>query len=396
MLQVEFFVIGMLFIILFFCLLLYFNKVIDKEYVFFGIFIVWYMAFYWIDSIISDSNLPFVVLMLFPIFLVFFLFNVIRVRIPVFVNYLNIATLLLCIIQLFWKDIDLRILKLLWKAILCIQIIATFVYCYKIYKSENMPELINALVGLFLLFCLTVGFILHILSLNVFKYGILFFIMIIINGLTRRFARINNELKKFSLMLIKERDAERKRLGKELHDGLGQLLIAIKLNLQMFSEKNKNSFQNIIDEISIAIKELKNICENLKPAMLDKMGLIYAMEYSLDKYGKNFHINFERNINNDEEISSIVKENIFRIFQECLTNAIKYSNATHLNILLKKVKNFVIFNFKDNGVGFEETSYQKGLGLMSIRERVDFLNGEINIVSKPGYGVEIYIKVPLE
>jgi signal transduction histidine kinase len=405
MIYLEFFTFGMLFIILLFCVLLYFNKVIEREYVYFGVLIAWFLLFYCVDSTVfflnnhvktySINKISFFILTFFPIFLVLFIFNVIKHPIPKPIKYLNLSLIFAAVICT-TIPIGFDIFKIIWKLVLFFYIIVCFKFTLKIYKSENMPELINALAGFVFLEIFTVGIIAEKISLKTYKYAIFIFIIFVINGLTRRFARINNELKNFPSKLLTERDNERKRLGKELHDGLGQLLIAIKLTLQIHSRVNKDIFSGLVKEISTAIKELKNICENLKPSVLDKLGLTQAIQYSLDKYGKKFNVNFENNLKKEDIIPPVVKENIYRIFQECLNNVIKHSEASKLEVTLKLYNNSIIFNFKDNGRGFDKREEKSGIGLLSIQERVASLNGDLDIISGLSNGVEINVKIPLK
>ena len=405
MVYLEFFTFGMLFIILLFCILLYFNKVIDREYIYFGLFTAWFLSYYCVDSLTFFHNcnlelckinkISFFILTFFPIFLILFIFNVLKRNIPDIIKYFNIMLIVFSFVFLFFPSYSV-LFKTIWKVITLFYIGICFKFTLNTYRLKKMPELINALIGFAILGLSTIAIIFEKISLKTYKYSILAFIFFIINGLTRRYARINNELKKFPSKLIIARDNERKRLGKELHDGLGQLLIAIKLTLQIHSKLEKNIFSGLIKEISGAIRELKNICENLKPAVFDKLGLVQAIEFSLNKYCKNFEVNFENNIKKEEKIPLLIRENIFRIFQECLNNVIKHSEADRLDISLKLSDNSIIFKFKDNGKGFDDIGHKSGLGFLSMKERVNSLDGFIDIISTKSNGVEIYVKIPLK
>ena len=204
----------------------------------------------------------------------------------------------------------------------------------------------------------------------------------------------------FSKQLIESQEAERKRLASELHDGLGQNLVVIK-NRAMLGikrgddpEKVLKELNNISESATQALDEVREITNNLRPQLLDRLGLTKAINAMLKKVLGVIEINSEidsidKIFNENEEIS------IYRIVQESLNNVIKHSNATIAVVKIKRTENNVLIMIEDNGKGFavENVRSNHGLGLVGLKERSQSLNGEFIIDSKIGAGTKIRVEI---
>ncbi|WP_439129156.1 sensor histidine kinase [Polaribacter sp.] len=198
-------------------------------------------------------------------------------------------------------------------------------------------------------------------------------------------------------MLIEGLESERKRLARELHDGLGPLLTTLKLNIQNKVEngENKETIKNIIDN---TIKEIRQMTNVLMPTSLDKFGigatLINYVQSIQDSIS--FPINFE-NLTKTEN-SNITKEqeiHLFRITQELINNSIKHANATLIKISLTEFDEFLSLFYFDNGIGFNTQKVTTGSGLANIKNRVEICNGILKINSEKGkttFEIEMPIK----
>lgn len=192
-----------------------------------------------------------------------------------------------------------------------------------------------------------------------------------------------NKKKKFAYLLLQSQEDERKRIAKELHDGIGQTLLAIK----------GQTANKLID---LTIEELRNISRNLHPIQLEKLGLKAAIESIIKDASAGSPIYFSSEIDNlDQILSPQIQINIYRIIQECVSNILKHSQATAARVIIKKTSrifNIIIF---DNGIGFNVSANKnrKSLGLSYIKERVDLINGKLHLHSKSGETkIEIEIK----
>jgi signal transduction histidine kinase/streptogramin lyase len=212
----------------------------------------------------------------------------------------------------------------------------------------------------------------------------------------------------FSRLLINSQETERKRIGSELHDSLGQSIIVIRnLCLMMRGRaKEQNVLDRQIDEIvaetSRALGEVKEISYNLRPFQLDRLGLTRALESLVDKLSKSLDIDFFADIDDVSGCFSQEEEtSLYRIAQETLNNIVKHSGATRASVTLRRGERQVELVVRDNGQGLsrsgEQTNSQgAGFGLIGIAERVRMLGGALEIESEPGRGTTITVTIALK
>lgn len=213
------------------------------------------------------------------------------------------------------------------------------------------------------------------------------------------------QLRRLSSHLQAVREQERTRISREIHDEMGQVLTALKLDLSwltskyeedpLLSEKTK-SMLTLIDS---TIKSIKRLCSELRPGVLDDLGLSAAIEWQALEFQKHSgiacHLLCEpSNIVLDRDRTTAV----FRIFQEALTNAVRHANATEIRVELKKIDAEVILNVRDNGRGIteKELSRHQSFGLIGMRERARSFNGTFHIDGVSGEGTTVMMRIPLE
>ncbi|WP_445665187.1 PAS domain S-box protein [Fodinibius sp. AD559] len=204
--------------------------------------------------------------------------------------------------------------------------------------------------------------------------------------------------------VIEGEDRERKRIAHELHDGLGQHLVAASMNLQSakadiekLSDKRQKQFETGISLLKNALSETRNIAHNLMPKAISDYGLIAALENLINDFNKSTEIDFHFNHNYDElKLKDQAEINIYRIFQELITNAVRHSECTRIEITLHLKNDSLKIMIKDNGIGtqLDEQDEKAGLGLRSIKTRVSNLNGSLDINSEPGEGMQTTITIP--
>jgi signal transduction histidine kinase/ligand-binding sensor domain-containing protein len=204
----------------------------------------------------------------------------------------------------------------------------------------------------------------------------------------------------FSRRLIESQEAERKRIASELHDGLGQNLVVIKnraaLGIKKGDDKERaaKEFSNISESATQALDEVREITNNLRPQLLDRLGLTKAIQAMLKKVSDVVEIESEIDsidnlFNESEEIS------VYRIIQESLNNVIKHANASNAKVKIKRTESQVLMTIEDHGKGFDTTNIKSGLGLVGLRERAQLLNAALLINSKPGKGTAIQVAIRL-
>jgi len=199
-------------------------------------------------------------------------------------------------------------------------------------------------------------------------------------------------------------EEERKRLARELHDGIGTSLLATKMKLQMLEAQAKDNipiykqaFPELISEIDHSIGELRAVSTDLRPSFLENMELVEAIRWHARKIKERSGIEVEVSSGDIGQISLKIKEHFYRIFQEALNNAVKHSGATRVEVLLSRNNSYLILEIQDDGRGFhpDGTEQDQGIGLYTIRERVELLGGIIRIKSSDKIGTDIYIEVPI-
>ena len=215
---------------------------------------------------------------------------------------------------------------------------------------------------------------------------------------TEELANSRERLQELATQLLLAQEKERKRVAVEVHDGLLSELAATKFLLEgKLSLLKKgilvdpSEFDRAVDILALSIKEARRIMNNLHPSVLDELGLIAAMTWSCGEYQKSYpHIKVETKIEVlEQDISESVKIVIFRVLQEALNNFARHGKGDRVELSISKADGALEFMIRDNGQGFYVETAQKGLGLESMRERVEISGGKFQIESTIGQGTTI-------
>jgi signal transduction histidine kinase len=203
-----------------------------------------------------------------------------------------------------------------------------------------------------------------------------------------------NNRKQCSLALLEGQEQERKRIAQELHDGIGQMLTALRFRLDLITDLDiKQDCKAIIDEI---IAETRRISNNLMPSILLHFGLEAALK-KLVATTQSTGIACELKYTETQDIipDMHIDVSLFRVAQEAINNSIKHAKATHITLSVTKQYDQTTMSISDNGIGFsaDEVTH-KGYGLKNMVERINMLDGEIQIVSTPQKGTFITITIP--
>lgn len=214
----------------------------------------------------------------------------------------------------------------------------------------------------------------------------------------------NRQLHALSQRLIQAQEQERLHLSRELHDESGQLLAALLVQLGLLEREAEHDglVYKRISELKETTNELQTnlhqLAVDLRPASLDHLGLVTALEQYVNEFSQqyNIQVEFEAVGIQKERLPNDVETAIFRIVQESLTNVILHAEATHVDVVISKRSRHVAATIEDNGVGFMPTTptYEDHLGLFGMRERVEMLGGRFTIESSPGAGTTVNVEVP--
>ncbi len=228
------------------------------------------------------------------------------------------------------------------------------------------------------------------------------------NEITKR-KHMEEALKEFPQKIIQAQESERSRISREIHDDLGQSLAILKMLIQsVFSKLNleqaedKEAYDNIIAHVDTVIEKSRHLASGLRPTTLEILGLSSAILALVNdfKHKKDLEIKFH-----NDALDNLVFEgqpiDFYRIIQEALTNVVRHSKATSVNISVRHRENRLYVVIKDNGVGLPKTvdssgQWQGGLGLSTMQERTRLLGGEFKIESQPNGGTSILLDIPVK
>jgi PAS domain S-box-containing protein len=214
------------------------------------------------------------------------------------------------------------------------------------------------------------------------------------------------QLSSLTAHLQSVREEERANVAREIHDELGQSLTALKMDLTWMEQKMPNDqtvlakkIQNMIELTDATIQSVKRISTELRPGLLDDLGLSAAIEWQAEEFQNHTGIDCKMTIQPEEIIlNEVLSTAIFRIFQEALTNVARHARATQVQACLTQKKHGIQLIVKDNGRGLPEEKMHnpKSFGLIGIRERASFLGGEVKITSEKNVGTTLSVSLPLD
>ncbi len=201
------------------------------------------------------------------------------------------------------------------------------------------------------------------------------------------------------------REKESTRIAMKIHDELGQSLTALQLDLAWLGSRLPpgdltltSKIQHMRELIDTTVESMHRISTELRPTLLDDLGLTAAMEWQLQEFRERTGIHYKARLNLKEGfIERELATALFRIFQEVLTNIARHAEATSIRVNLTKKGDGLYLDVSDNGKGItkEQIDNPKSFGIIGIRERVNFWGGAISITGKPGKGTDIKVRIPL-
>jgi PAS domain S-box-containing protein len=213
----------------------------------------------------------------------------------------------------------------------------------------------------------------------------------------------HRQLKILSRRRVKVQEEERRHLARELHDEIGQALTAAKINLQAATEEHEPAKSKRIHEtagiLERLLSQVRQISLNLRPSMLDDLGLVPALRSLLDEQGRRASVAVRFSAKNmPDNLDPEIQTTCFRIAQEAITNAVRHASATQINVNLGGEDRTFRLQVRDDGKGFDAESAQTqtiGLGLLGMKERAALVGGRTRITSAPGKGTTVDATLPL-
>ena len=206
--------------------------------------------------------------------------------------------------------------------------------------------------------------------------------------------------------LLQAQELERRRLARELHDEIGQALTAVKLNLEALESQLKGKHSKALAEsliiVDTALQQVRGLSLDLRPAILDDLGLAAALRWYVDRQAQRGGISMEFINESPGSRSSVLLETTcFRVAQEALTNVLRHAKAKTVSVRIRQEPDALNLSIEDDGIGFDtEKARQKAvgggsLGLLNMQERVVLAGGRLDVISTPGRGTAVRVCLPL-
>jgi signal transduction histidine kinase len=211
-------------------------------------------------------------------------------------------------------------------------------------------------------------------------------------------------LRNLSRQLIQTQESERRRLARELHDEIGQALTAIKMAVQA-ARRGPNAAASLDDGVSLVertLAQVRGLSLDLRPAMLDELGLVPAVRWYLDRQAQ--RAGLVAYLDADVEgprLAADIETTCFRLVQEAVTNIVRHAQAQTVWINLRRRTGELQLDIRDDGGGFDvaeargRATHGASLGLLGMQERVQLVRGSLTIHSEPGQGTEVRVRIPL-
>jgi PAS domain S-box-containing protein len=216
-------------------------------------------------------------------------------------------------------------------------------------------------------------------------------------------------LREIPIRIINAQESERRRVARDLHDSVNQILSSVKFRMESVEERTQRRDKGLKDVVASAkfslekaMHEVRRISQNLRPSELDDLGVIPAVRSMCEEFGEVTKIDVDlKFLRFPKKLSPEIEVTMYRIIQEALSNVAKHSEATRLVIRCKRDHSRITLKIKDNGKGADQyelavnPSKNSGMGMLNMRERAAYVGGTVSVHSSPKGGMEISVQLPL-
>jgi two-component system, NarL family, sensor histidine kinase UhpB len=209
-------------------------------------------------------------------------------------------------------------------------------------------------------------------------------------------ARLEDERRSSMVRVLSAQEAERRRIAQELHDQIGQNLTAVLLDVQRLAEQLSGGAADTLEDMEELVREVmdevRRISYELRPSVLDDLGLAVAIESLCDGIARRSGIAVSHSIDDPPGLDADAELVVYRITQEALTNAVRHSGCGSIAVTLRSTGDAVVLSVHDDGVGV--AGAKPGGGVRGMRERAVTIHGTLDVVSSPHGGADVALRVP--
>lgn len=208
--------------------------------------------------------------------------------------------------------------------------------------------------------------------------------------------------------ILEAQEAERKRIARDIHDGPAQGLANLTMKAQLCKrlmdknpDKLKDELNQLEDTTQESLKSIRNLISNLRPLTLDELGLLLTLREHIERMQESADFKISLKVPKEESLPPQIENSLFYIIQEALNNIKKHARAKNVEVCLETLDDKLIVTIEDDGKGFNQKEVEKNyarqgsLGLISMKERAELIEGSFEISSGPGKGTKIKVTVPL-
>ena len=206
--------------------------------------------------------------------------------------------------------------------------------------------------------------------------------------------------------IVEAQEEERKRIAKDIHDGIGQILTALKFSVESINLENRENSAKKLQDLKVVfgqlIKDVRAVTFSLTPPELSDHGIAPALKKMTEEISKlsGKNIFFENKTDFQKRFDSLTETNLYRVAQEAVNNSLKYANSTFVLVSVSHTKDLLSIVIDDNGAGFDVDAVEAsekglGMGLFFMKERVNYVDGRLFVNSTKGEGTRITINIPL-
>ena len=224
------------------------------------------------------------------------------------------------------------------------------------------------------------------------------------NLMLEQLAQDAREMQQLSRQILQAQEDERYRLARELHDEAAQSLTSLLVHIRLLERANnpteaQRHVQELRELTARALEDVRRVALDLRPTILDDLGLAAALEWRIDEFKKHDGIRASISIDGlDRRLPRDAELVLYRVGQEAISNINQHAVATEVQVVLRREDDICILQVRDDGIGFDPAHAipraGHGLGLVGMRERIAMIGGELEVISRPGAGTQITARVP--
>ena len=209
-----------------------------------------------------------------------------------------------------------------------------------------------------------------------------------------RLKEAEDELKQMMVKVMQIQEEERRRFSRELHDGIGQSLFSLQIEIdRLIIDRELPELKPLRSEVSRMIEDIRNLAWELRPSVLDDLGVVPAIRTYLANYSRHFGIRVAFDCSLQSRLERGVETAVYRIIQEALINVARYAGVEEAQLRIAENEHQVEVTIVDLGAGFTRSQGGRGVGLFSMEERARAVGGRLSIITAPGQGTQIRLLI---